>query len=179
MTDILDLKKLMSEMDRLSLAIKRGEEKSEVWRKAERAFHQLIGHRLFTALHYNRATGEVERLYSSNPAIYPVGGTKKMEQTPWGRHVLENGEIFLGNGDLDMRWAFPDFAVIKGMGLGSALNIPITVQGKTIGTINLLHSKGHFIEEHKYFATILAAFLVPLFLENKKEFTAPQRECVR
>lgn len=179
MTDILDLKKLMSEMDRLSQAIKRGEEKSAIWRKADRAFNQLIGHQLFTALYYNRATGEVERLYSSNPVIYPVGGTKKMEQTPWGRHVLEKGEIFLGNGSQDMRWAFPDFDILKGMGLGSALNIPITLQGKSFGTINLLHKTGHFEQDHKYFATILAAFLVPLFLENKKEICDLQREYVR
>ncbi|MCG8493837.1 MAG: GAF domain-containing protein [Sneathiellales bacterium] len=179
MTDFMDLKTLMSEMDTLSLAISQGEERSVTWLKADRAYNKLIGHQLFTALYYNRKTGEVERLYSSDPTTYPVGGTKKLEQTPWGKLVLDQGEVFLGNGEQDLRWAFPDYQVLKKMGLGSALNIPITIKGRTFGTINLLHKTGHFVKDHKYFATILAAFLVPLFLDRNKGEVALLGEYVR
>src|SRR3954452_14791884 len=55
----------------------------------------VIGHRLFTVMRQIEESAEVERLYSSNEADYPVGGRKPKQGTPWGEIVLGRGEAFI------------------------------------------------------------------------------------
>ncbi len=39
----------------------------------------------FTVMRHLAASNEVERIYSSNPAAYPVGGRKQKQGTSWVR----------------------------------------------------------------------------------------------
>lgn len=96
-----------------------------------------IGHDLFTMMRLHRSTMEVERLYSSRPEAYPVGGRKPKKDTPWGHQVLTEGNIFTG-GETEIRAVFTDHAIITRLGLRYVANVPIRVRGKTFGTINLL-----------------------------------------
>jgi len=41
---------------------------------ADALVQAVVGHRLFTILRVHPGGTEVERVYSSNPTVYPVGG---------------------------------------------------------------------------------------------------------
>src|SRR5260370_40741135 len=85
----------------------------------------------------HEAASEVERIYSSNPAAYPVGGRKEKRGTPWSRVVLDRGEVFLARNADEVREAFSDYALIFSLGIGSIMNIPIAYRGLRLGTINI------------------------------------------
>src|SRR5947207_890160 len=72
----------------------------------------VIGHRLFTILRVHEAALEVERIYSSNTAAYPVGGRKKKQGTPWSKVVLDQGEVFIARTPEEVRTTFDDHALI-------------------------------------------------------------------
>src|SRR5256885_13767759 len=58
----------------------------------------VFGCALFTAMRFDAQANEVERLYSTNPAAYPVGGRKLKRDTAWAEHVLAERRIFVGQG---------------------------------------------------------------------------------
>lgn len=110
---------------------------SEVFACAAGLAAERIGHDLFTIMRFHRTAVEVERLYSSDPDAYPVGGRKPKKDTPWGQHVLTEGRIFTG-GEAEIRAAFTDHTTITGLGLRFVANIPLRLRGVTLGTANLL-----------------------------------------
>ncbi len=140
-----------------------------IWQRAERTCSALIGHEMFTVLHYLDATGEVVRVHSNRPDVYPVGGKKRMQSTPWGELVLKQGKPFVGKDAAAIRWAYPDHETIIGMGLESALNLPIRYAGRTLGTLNLTHRSGYYHDRHLEAGTILAALLTPVLMPGKHE----------
>lgn len=123
---------------------------------------RLVGHELFTLLYVDGS--EVARIHSNRPAEYPVSGRKPMGPTPWGKHVMEGKQSYLGKDKAGIRWAFFDHELIESMGLGSVINVPAIYDGKVIGTINLLAPEHHYREEHVAPVERLAPLLVPGFL---------------
>jgi len=96
---------------------------------------EVIGHRLFTLMRVHEATDEVERVYSSNTAAYPVGGRKVKRGTPWSRAVLDRGEVFVARNAAEVQDAFADHALIFSLGIGSIVNVPIAWAGRRLGTM--------------------------------------------
>jgi GAF domain-containing protein len=129
---------------------------------------RTIGHKLFTVMRYLRETVEVERLYSSNLADYPVGGRKPKQGTPWGEKVLDRGEVFIAPDAEGVRNAFSDHALLTRLGISSIMNIPIRFRGRVLGTMNLSHEAGHFTADMIGPGRILAGLLVPLLLDAPK-----------
>ena len=110
----------------------------QVFATAEAITQELIGHSLFTVMRFDADVMAVQRIYSSNPDAYPIGGRKPKRDTEWGRHVLEQGKVFIGTNDDDIRWAFDDSDVIIGLDLHAVLNVPVRSSTGVIGTMNLL-----------------------------------------
>jgi len=98
-----------------------------------------FGWRLFTAMRYHPQTHELERLYSSDPALYPLSGRKEKRATPWSRLVLERGEPYFANGPEGIRAAFDDADKILANGLRAVMNVPVKDGGRVLGTLNFLH----------------------------------------
>ncbi|MCF8468240.1 MAG: GAF domain-containing protein [Sneathiella sp.] len=160
------LDSLLQEAAEIALQVASETDPSMTWKRADAAFRRVVGHKMFTVLRYEEETGRVWRLYSSNPADYPAGGFKIMGPTPWGNLVLKQGQPFLGKDADALRWAYPDHETLFGLGLESALNIPMRVAGKTFGTINLTHASGYYHENHLEAARVLAACLTPLCMQG-------------
>jgi hypothetical protein len=99
---------------------------------------EATGHRLCTAMRFDAAAMTVQRLYSSDPIAYPVGGAKPKRDTAWGRQVLLERRLYCGQGAEDLRRDFADHAVILGLGLRSVVNVPIVTGGECLGTLNFL-----------------------------------------
>ena len=130
-----------------------------VFRAAEAASTALLGHRLFTTLFVVPGGAEVERVYSSDPAAYPLTGRKRMGPTPWGEHVLTQGRTWLGNGTDDMRWAFPDHELIASLGCATCINIPVREGGVVVGTLNILDAQDAYAAQHVAIAEVIGGFL--------------------
>jgi len=123
---------------------------------------RLVGHALFTLLYVDGQ--EVARIYSNRPTEYPVSGRKPMGPTPWGKHVMQGKQPYLGRDKDAIRWAFFDHELIISMGLGSVINVPVLYDGQVIGTINLLAPEHHYREEHVAPIERIAPVIVPAFL---------------
>jgi GAF domain-containing protein len=125
---------------------------------------RVIGHRLLTVLRYLPETVEVERVYSSNTAAYPLAGRKRKQGTLWGEAVLDRGEVYIAADAAAVRAAFSDHALIASLGISSIMNIPIRFGSRVLGTMNLNHEAGHFGAQTVAPAKIMGGLLVPLLL---------------
>jgi GAF domain-containing protein len=120
--------------------------------EAQRRF----GWKLFTAMRY-LASGEVERVHTSNPAAYPLAGRKPRRDTPWSRQVLVRGEPYYANDAVGIRFAFEDADKILGLGLGAVMNVPVKEGERVLGTLNFLREAGGYRPEDLEVAMKLAA----------------------
>ena len=103
------------------------------------------------------------RHYSSAPLAYPPGGAKPI--VPGGEfhaRVIEAGEPrFCADADA-IRAAFPDHALILSLGCESAVNVPVRWNGRTLGSLNLLHEAGWYGEDMLPVLRVYGAMAVPL-----------------
>lgn len=79
---------------------------------------------------------QVERLYSSNPEAYPVGGRKNKKATAWGQQVLIDRQLFVGEGEAAIRAAFDDHALMHSLGVRSIVNVPVVWRDACLGVLN-------------------------------------------
>jgi hypothetical protein len=128
------------------------------------ALGAVLGHRLFTLLRYHADSGDSERVYTTHPRAYPVGGRKPLNPTPWTEQVLRRQQPYLGRTAADVRAVFFDHALIATLGCGSVLNVPVAWDGRTLGTINLLHEEGWYDEGDQSIGLLFAALAVPAYL---------------
>ena len=130
----------------------------------EKATAAAIGQILFTVLLRHEVTGEAERFWTSHPKEYPVGGRKPLNPTVWTEHVLKQQRPYLGNDYEAVKAVFFDHELIRSLGCESVLNIPVVWNGRSLGTINLLHKAGWYREEDIATGQAIAALAVPAYL---------------
>lgn len=123
-----------------------------------------LGHALCTVNRFDAPTMRVVRLYSSNPQAYPPGGSKDKDGTPWGRHVLLEQRIFVGEGVDAIREFFNDHDAIRELGLQSVINVPVVYAGQCLGTVNFLMPRPTVSEEDVNNARLAALLALPAFL---------------
>jgi GAF domain-containing protein len=137
------------------------------YRAVDALARRINGHVLFTVNRHLAASGEVERLYSSNPAAYPVGGRKQKRDTPWGRVVFDRGQVYIARNSEEVRAAFFDHALIASLGIDSIMNVPIRFGGESLGTMNLCGKAGQYTEADIPAAKVVAALLVPVVMAER------------
>ena len=130
------------------------------------ALGTVLGHKLYTVLIHHAATRESERVYTSAPAAYPVGGRKELRDTAWGRQVIHEGRPFLGRTAAEIREHFPDHALILSLGCASIINLPVQWDGHVLGTINILHEERWYDDADVSIGLDFAALAVPAFLAS-------------
>jgi len=128
------------------------------------ALGAVLGHRLFTLMRYHEATGHSERIYTTHPREYPVGGKKPLNPTPWTEQVLRRQQPYLGRTPADVQAVFFDHALIASLGCGSVLNLPVVWDGSVLGTLNLLHEANWYDETDAPRGLLFAALAIPTFL---------------
>lgn len=121
-------------------------------------FRQCVGYRLFTVSVFENTPDLVaQRIWSSHPGVYPVGGTKGRPCDEWVQQVLGRQEAFLCRDEADVRRVMPDYESIFGLGCGSVLNLPVCHYGTVIGTVNVLHEAHWFTPKRVQDSTMLCA----------------------
>ena len=128
----------------------------------EKAFQDLIGHKLFTVLKYDKKSLELERIYSSNPLNYPLNGIKKLTNTDWSKKVLVDGNVYIGYNANDIETSFPDYELIDKLGCRSVMNIPLVFNGNVVGSVNLLNTENWYNEHQVSVANMLSSKVVNL-----------------
>ena len=123
----------------------------------EKAFQDLIGHKLFTVLKYDKKSLELERIYSSNPLSYPLNGIKKLTNTGWTKRVLVDGNVYVGYNANDIETSFPDYELIDKLGCRSVMNIPLIFKGNVVGSVNLLNTENWYNEHQVSVANMLSS----------------------
>lgn len=108
------------------------------------ARRELLGDGLLTVSRYDGERSRLDRVWSSNPQAYPVGGGKDKADTPWTRQVLQRGEVFVGEGDEAIVQAFDDHERIRALGLHAVVNVPLRWRGRCIGTFNVLRPQARW-----------------------------------
>ncbi|WP_438268112.1 GAF domain-containing protein [Microvirga flocculans] len=110
---------------------------------------------------------EVERIYSTNIAIYPVGGRKPVLPNAYTQRVRTEMRPFLAKTPAEFAPLFPDHETITGLGLGCVMNLPVVFNGDVLGTVNLLDREGAYHEQHVERAMLIAQQIVPVLLSGK------------
>ena len=106
-------------------------------------------------MRFDAAAMAVRRIYSSDPAAYPVGGAKPKRDTEWGRQVLLQARVFVGEGEAAIRAHFADHALIAALGLRSIVNVPVVLRGECRGTVNFVWPEAAVTPERRAMAELL------------------------
>ncbi len=149
----------LTDLAPLAAALRAAGDPPAVFAAAETLTAAVIGHKLFTINLFDAARFEVARVHTSNASTYPLGGRKQKARTAWGDHVLTGCQVFLAADPDAVRAAFDDHATIFALGIGAILNIPVCLDGRCVGTMNLCHAAGWFTEADVQPAQLIAAFL--------------------
>ncbi|MGB3025019.1 GAF domain-containing protein [Paradevosia shaoguanensis] len=149
------------------LAIANAKDTEAPWRALEALAQVVVGAKLFTVMKVDWPNDRSGRVYSSDPAAYPVSGTKPINRTYWFDTIHTQRRPFVANTIAGIAEVFPDHEIIWSLGCGSVLNYPVSIAGEMIGTVNLLH------EEHFYTPERVAA-AEQLSLPAKLAFTAAE-----
>lgn len=124
-----------------------------------RLAQEVSGARLVTLMTFDAATREAGRVWTSDPANYPVSGTKPADDTIWTRTVLVRHETFVANTLDGIREVFFDHELIASLGCRSCMNLPFVAMGRVLGTANILDAEGYFTPDRV--AAIDAALRLP------------------
>ena len=140
-------------------AVGRESDPAAAFRAVDTVVQRTLGHKLLTMMRNLAPAAEVERIYSSNPAAYPIGGRKSKDGTTWGPGVLDRGEVFIAKNADELRAAFADHALIFSLGIGSIMNVPILLGGRCLGVMNCCGEAGRYGEAEAQAGRVLAGLL--------------------
>ena len=130
----------------------------------DEAMARSPGHRLLTVLVYFPERREAQRVYSSRPAEYPVGGKKPLVNAPRMHQVLASGLPYMGRTRQDIIDNFPDHLALLAMGCESIINMPVRWGSTILGTVNLMHSEEHYFPADLARVEAWAQLVVPAFM---------------
>lgn len=134
------------------------------WAAIDALVARLYDRRLFTALNHLEATAEVERLYSSNEAAYPVGGRKKKQDTHWGKKTIDEGQLYICHTLADIQRTFFDHTLITSLGIGGMVNVPVMFGGRCIASLSISSADDRFSEADAPELALVAGLCLPLVL---------------
>lgn len=118
-----------------------------VFAALEALVQDTVGAKLFTVMALDPVSGMARRVWTNAPDVYPVGGEKPMPDNAWTDLVIRQRRDWVANSPARVAELLFDHQTIASLGCGSALNMPIVVAGRVIGTLNLLDVEGHFTPE--------------------------------
>jgi hypothetical protein len=125
-----------------------------------------VGWNMLTLLVFDLKRRVGRRVYTTDAANYPVSAEKPMANSDWSERVLNRHEIFVANRHEEFKPHFVDWEKLRGLGMESAVNYPIVVDGAALGTVNLTAGAGFYspdrVEAGKALAPLaaLAFFLL-------------------
>ena len=154
---------MASQVARLAAAAAEPEQPGSLFLAIDQVGAETLGHALFTANAFDEAAMAVERIYTSDDRAYPVGGRKPKRDTAWGRHVLIERRVYVGEGEEAIRQAFADHELILSLGLRAVVNVPVVFAARCVGTLNFLWRSPTVPPRDVAVARLLALTAMPAF----------------
>lgn len=133
---------------------------------AGEAFKAAIGYKFYSVLQTLPGEKEVQRIYTTGPEIYPVGGRKPIVADAYSARVRGEKKPFLGRTMTEIAPLFTDHETLTRLGLGSVINLPIVYRGKVLGTVNLLDAEGKYDEDCLEPAITIARQVLPVLIDQ-------------
>jgi len=106
------------------------------------------------------------RVFSTVPAVYPVGEEKALPPSPWRERVLVARLPFLARGDAALAATFPDHAMIRALGADRLANFPIILEDACIGLLNIAQWSAHDTDRLMRAGPFCASLLRPFLAWN-------------
>ena len=119
----------------------------DVFAYARQGLQETVGSLLTTASVYDLAQMRARRVWTDDAAAYPTGNFKRLDRNLYYETVIEGRRPFASTTIEEIATVFFDWEKIQSLGFESNMNLPAITNGKVIGTVNLLHRKGHFTAE--------------------------------
>ena len=141
MTRIINTIKLNKKIAYLQNLKSQNKESGLIFNSLDNILNDFIGHKLFTILKFDKINSKLERIYTSNPRVYPLQGKKDVIRNFWQVQVLEMGVEFIGYNSQDIKNSFSDFDLIEKLGCRSVMIIPVKLGDNIMGSVNLLHKE--------------------------------------
>lgn len=119
-------------------------------RDIEQAVKEEVGFKLFTILAFRDDGRQMERLHSSHPREYPVGGRKDVSSdvaADWLDVCLVSQKPYFGPTRTEVERIFKDAALITSLGCGSIINAPVLRANTTVAALNVLDAEGAYTEQ--------------------------------
>jgi GAF domain-containing protein len=135
---------------------------AEAFALADAALKRVFDHTHLTINRYDAATDQTSRVYSSAPQVYPLAGRKRRKTNGWSEQVIDRGEIHLADDREAVERTFDDHAGITALGCASVLNVPVRVDGRTLGVLNLMGPAGRFDRCDRAIALAFAGLMIPV-----------------
>ncbi len=108
------------------------------------AYRERSGWTMLTLLVFDRAERLAHRVYTTDPVNYPTSAAKPVAVSDWVERVLDRGETFVANTHEEFRPHYVDWEKLRDLGIGSAVNYPVMVNGAVLGTVNLTAGPGFY-----------------------------------
>ena len=115
-----------------------------VFAYARAGIHASAGSLLTTASVYDLGLMRSRRVWTDDAAAYPTGNFKRLDRNLYFETVIEGRRPFSSTTIDEIATVFFDWQKIQTLGFESNMNLPAIADGRVIGTINLLHHRGHF-----------------------------------
>ena len=134
----------------------------------EQAVKAEVGFKLFTILAFRDQGQQMERIYSSHPDDYPVGGRKDVSSdvaVDWLDACLVSQQPFFGPTRADVERVFKDADLISRLGCGSIINAPVLQAGATVAVLNVLDAEGAYVGQDVHKVLDIARRYTPTILD--------------
>lgn len=150
------------------MAVSMKGDRKKVYKAVEKLAKETCGYTMFTILKYVEADKQVERVHTSNPKKYPVGGRKPIDPASHNQKKLEKGGVFVAPNKAAIKRAYFDYELIYSLGITAILNAPITAGGRRLGTLALSGLQGMYGKKEVERSKVLAGLLVPALIAEMK-----------
>jgi hypothetical protein len=155
---------LQTALSTVAAALAQPGQPQAVYRAIDQATAGLIGHKLITMMTFDAQASTVGRVYSNQPAAYPVGGSKPYSASTLFDTLLKERRPVVLRDAADIKRAFVDHALIASLGCESGVFLPVAYDGQTLGVLNFLHQAHWYEDGHIALGTPFAALLAAPFL---------------
>ncbi|WP_149535409.1 GAF domain-containing protein [Siccirubricoccus phaeus] len=156
-------------LSRLTLQLAEADQVEAGYLALGAAAEEMFSPLLFSIMLHDAEAGWNLRVHSSQPEIYPPGGRKPVQDTPWTRRLFQQGKPWLSVDVAAIRATFADHVLIEALGCGCAMNLPVRWRGRTLGTLNVLAEEGRYTPGDLAPGRVLAALALPVLQEARRQ----------
>ncbi len=117
---------------------------AQIFSALEDLVQQQVGAIIYSCSTFDLVAAKSRRIHTNMPDIYPVSGLKDITINAWTAQVLDGKQPYVANTIEEIATLFPDHALIKSLGCGAVINMPVFLAGRFLGTINILHEPGYY-----------------------------------